>query len=194
MHRILRHSRAMIRTFLVSAALAGPASATEPCHDLWFTRNLIFDRAGYCFGSVLGQSVFDNANCTTKDPALSAEDKATVARIRDTESWIGCNMDTESTYLALDALEARRALDTLPVLDRFESACIGWRGPTVPLLSGMQPGAGVIGQISPGDTISFGHEYREPFNFVTVHRSGVFVSLGWTDVTTSEVTCTQIAG
>ena len=184
----------MFRSVLALFLLTGPALATEPCHDLWFTRNLIFDRAGYCFGSVLGQTVFDNADCITKEPALSVVEKATVARIRETEDWIGCRVDTGATRLDVDALDVRRTLDTLPVLDRFESACIGWRGSAVPLFSGVMAGARIVGQISTGDTISFAHEYVEPFNFVTVHRDGQLVALGWTNVATDEATCTQMAG
>jgi len=49
---------------LLLAALAAPAAALEICDELWFTRNLIYDRAGYCFSSPLGRAVFDNSDCT----------------------------------------------------------------------------------------------------------------------------------
>ena len=51
------------------------AWALEICDDLWLTRNLIFDRAGYCFGSVLGKSVFDNEGCTPGVPELAEADQ-----------------------------------------------------------------------------------------------------------------------
>ena len=43
---------------LVLLLIPAPVRALEICDDLWFTRNLLFSRAGYCFGSVLGQTVF----------------------------------------------------------------------------------------------------------------------------------------
>ena len=185
----------MFRFVVLFATLAGPAQASDPCHDLWFTRNLIFDRAGYCFGSALGQAIFDNRDCTTKDPGLSSADSASVARIRETETWIGCQVDTDATRLEVDGLEVRRTLDTLPVLDGHESTCIGWRGPVLALYAGVQPGARRIGQVTPGDTISFAYEFRDPYSFVTVHRDGGFRSLGWTsDGTMNEENCTQLAG
>ena len=39
-------------------SIAPPVVAQEddpPCDELWFARNLLFDRAGHCFDSTLGQ-------------------------------------------------------------------------------------------------------------------------------------------
>ena len=39
----------------IPAALAAfPALAFDPCEDLWFSRNQLYDRAGYCFSTPLG--------------------------------------------------------------------------------------------------------------------------------------------
>lgn len=185
----------MKRYAFAFALLAGPAfAATDPCHDLWFTRNLVFDRAGYCFTSPLGRSVFDNEGCTTSSPRLSADDREIVAQVRETEEWIGCRVDTDTSELVLDAIEWRRRLDTLPVLSRGESACLGWRNAEVPLYSGTGEGARRIGQISPGDTVSYNHELRAPFSFVTVHRGVELVAIGWTDMQADEASCTMFAG
>ena len=60
--------------------IASPAAASDVCHDLWFTRNLIMDRAGYCFGSMLGKATFDNSDCTGKNVSLDAGDQLMVNR------------------------------------------------------------------------------------------------------------------
>ncbi|MEL0436252.1 YARHG domain-containing protein [Phycobacter sp. K97] len=65
--------------------LAGPAAASDYCHDLWYTRNAIMDQAGYCFGSVLGQAVFGTGPCIGKSVTLSPQDNRTVARLRAAE-------------------------------------------------------------------------------------------------------------
>jgi len=41
---------------LICTLLAAPVQALDYCDELWFTRNLAFDRAGYCFGSPLGKA------------------------------------------------------------------------------------------------------------------------------------------
>ena len=53
-----------VLTFLLSLCVT-PAFALDHCEEWWFTRNLVFDRAGYCFSSPLGQAVFDNSDCFT---------------------------------------------------------------------------------------------------------------------------------
>lgn len=62
---------------------AAPVLASDTCHDLWFTRNAIIDRAGYCFGSPLGQAIFDNTGCIGKSVNLPPQDARTVALIRE---------------------------------------------------------------------------------------------------------------
>ncbi|EBA16598.1 hypothetical protein RSK20926_22774 [Roseobacter sp. SK209-2-6] len=49
------------------------AFADESCNDLWFTRNAIINQAGFCFGSNLGQALFDNGDCIAKSVPLSPE-------------------------------------------------------------------------------------------------------------------------
>ena len=41
-----------IFSHLGALALAAPAAASS-CEEMWFVRNLVFDRAGMCFGSPL---------------------------------------------------------------------------------------------------------------------------------------------
>ena len=84
--------------------VATPGFAQEACDDVWFTRNLHFDRAGYCFGSPLGQAVFDNSNCIGKDVTLAPDAKRQIDEIRRIEALHGCNVDTNRSFLAIPDL------------------------------------------------------------------------------------------
>ena len=106
-------------------ALPLPALADDICHDLWFTRNLIMDRAGYCFGSILGKSTFDNGDCTGKSVALGTAATEMVARIQASEKELACKVDTGQPVLDLEDADFRRTLTDLPLRSPFESACIG---------------------------------------------------------------------
>lgn len=61
--------------------LATTAQADGRCNDLWFTRNALINQAGYCFGSNLGQALFDNSDCQGKSVTLSPEAQRQVAQI-----------------------------------------------------------------------------------------------------------------
>lgn len=69
------------------AVLTPLPAVADACDEMWFIRNLHFDRAGYCFGSTLGQNIFDNAGCTGKDVQLSSEAQKSIAFIKEME---GC--------------------------------------------------------------------------------------------------------
>jgi hypothetical protein len=58
------------------------------CDQLWYARNAIFDRAGYCFSSARGKAAFDNTGCTGGTP--DAAGMAEVARIQQQEAANGC--------------------------------------------------------------------------------------------------------
>ena len=79
------------------------ALADSFCEDLWFTRNALADRGGYCFSSTLGQAVFDNDGCTGSTSALAANDRALVSRIVELEAEAQCAVDTEAQDLDLVA-------------------------------------------------------------------------------------------
>ena len=159
----------------VAAALAGaaalaPAAAANPyCADLWFTRNALFDRAGYCFGSPLGQALFDNGDCRGKAVTLSADAQAKVAEIRRLEDRIGCDVDTSGTRLGFADYAIRRQMIDLPVLDELAAGCLGYRGAPIPLRAGHGAGAPVLGRIEPGDFVSFGHLPENGWSYVTTH-------------------------
>lgn len=180
---------------VVAFAVGTPALADDTCHDLWFTRNLVMDRAGYCFGSVLGKAVFDNAGCSGKSVSLDRRTQALVSRVRGLEKDLACKVDTAQPVLVLDDIDIRRRLSDLPVRDEFESACIGWRLDPLPLRSGHSAGAGIVGEIRRGDSVGFRHYAVDGWNYVTVtDRNWRLKSAGWTDAAFGIDDCEQFAG
>jgi len=175
--------------------LSAPATAGTICDELWLTRNQVFDQAGYCFGSTLGKTVFNNADCTTKSPALSARAKQFVDRIKSAEAASRCNVSTDRRQLDVPLLAQRMQLHDLPIRDDTESACIGWRGPEVALFAGRNTQTMSIGTIRPGDTIYSAHLSAEGWDFVILQRAGQQVALGWTPGIAYDVdSCETFAG
>lgn len=148
-----------------------PAFADEPCADLWWSRNHLFDQAGYCFASPLGQSVFDNSDCTTKaPPKLSPAASKTVSAIREEEARWGCKVDTKATTLELQQLALRRRLEDVAVNDGLESACLNYLGPEFHVHAAARDAAPIIGTIRKGDNIGLAH--------YSVFEGWLFVSYG----------------
>ena len=175
--------------------VATPAMANEACHDLWFTRNLIMDRAGYCFGSTLGKAVFDNSDCTGKSVTLGENWQQQVSRLRARETQLECKVDTSRPFLDLPDADIRRRLNTLPVRDEFESACIGWLKSDLSLHASTHAASTVVGVVSPGDNVSFRHDAVGEWNYVTVTgKDWGYKSAGWTDSAFAIGDCAQFAG
>ncbi|RED18171.1 DUF4453 domain-containing protein [Pontivivens insulae] len=177
------------------------ALADSFCEDLWFTRNALADRGGYCFSSTLGRAVFDNDGCTGSTSALAANDRAVVSRIVELEAEAQCAVDTEAQGLDLPDLPWRRTMIDLPVADGAESGCLGWRGGRALLHAGAGAFSRVTGSIEPGDVIISAHEAIESnaggrWIYVTVHpRTAAAdpVSAGWTDEAIFS-DCSSVAG
>ena len=186
-----------MRHLLFIALVFMPVSAAaDGCDDLWFTRNLIMDRAGYCFGSALGRAVFDNSDCIGKAVTLPPGAAEKVAEIRALESQHQCRVDTGATTLDVQDIDIRRKLHVLPIRDEFESACIGWRQGITPLRASPDAGSPVIGRLRDGDTMLYSHLSVEGWSYVTVYapNSGPLVSGGWLGAKTSEKSCKSWAG
>lgn len=182
---------------LLLSVFAGGAAASEGCDDVWFTRNLIFDRAGYCFGSNLGQAVFDNSDCIGTSVTIAPDQKRIVDEIRALEAQHGCQVDTSRAGLNLIDMAIRRQLRDLPIRDEFESGCLGWLGPVVPLRAGHDGAAAVIGRVEPGDYVSYSHIGTTGWSYVTTHTTnwGTLKSGGWMDQSgVSDASCAQWAG
>lgn len=86
-----------IAMLLPTVGIAGSfpllANGRPSCESLWIERNQIMNLAGYCFGSDLGQKVFDNSDCSGNQPVLRAIKTAQVERIQAAEVRLGCAID-----------------------------------------------------------------------------------------------------
>jgi len=171
-----------------------PLAALEICDDLWFTRNLIFHRAGYCFGSTLGQTVFGNAGCTTKSPVLGQADQSKVARIKSLEAEWECRVNTSGRRLNIPDLGFRKLLFDLPVATGYESSCIGWRGGPFKLRSGRHAGAPQTATALPGDNLLYQFESIGSWEYVELFRDGRTAGAGWARMPLEQVTCENYAG
>lgn len=180
----------------LAGLLAAPVAADYVCEEAWFSRNLIFDRAGYCFGSNLGQAVFDNSDCTTSAPDLNKRRTRKVSDFKAFEAEMHCRVDTSANRLRFFDDTARlRQLRDVPVMDRLGSGCIGYRGPTVVLRRGHGARTAQIGQISAGDSISFQHWGEGKWDYVTIYDGANAGAHGWADFPDlGEDACDQWAG
>lgn len=184
-----------MRRLVVLLALIWPGLAAADCAEMWFLRNLVFDRAGYCFGSTLGASVFDNGDCRTKNPALGRDASAYVARIKTMEAEFQCRIDTSRSRIDLPLMGMYRALDDLPLRDMGESGCIGWMGNPVKLRAGAGGGSRVIFTIRPGDDLIFKHEDLGGWSFINVNRGNRPAGIGWARFDwTTQPPCRMFAG
>ena len=185
--------RLIVLLFLALVPTA--AAANDICHDLWYTRNQIMDRAGYCFSSTLGEAVFDNSNCVGKNVTISSASKRLVSELQSLERHFGCRVDTGSRWLDLDDVSVRERLIDLPVPEEFPGGCIGWLGPVTPLHAGRDHTSPVIGRINPGDYVLFDHVVVGNWHYVTARDSNWnLIGGGWLAGHLSEFSCRQIAG
>lgn len=192
----------MLKNLMVAfviTTLAPPAMAQnwQLCEDLWFIRNTIFDRAGQCFASPLGQAMFDNADCVAKPVPLGATAARKVANIRFLESEWNCRVDTSQTHLDIPLLPLRRALTDLPVTAGYASGCLDWQGATFELLTGHSDTASVLGRVYPGDDIVWEYDTESApggWAFITIYRDSKQVSLGWSNLDIDHDMCGGLAG
>ena len=175
------------------ALCAGPAVADANCADLWFTRNLVFDRAGHCFSSALGEAIFDNTDCTANEAKLDKTGQTIVDTILGLEAEFACKVDTTRTALQVDQIAARMRLIDLPVADEYASPCYGWRGAPVPLYSARNPTAPVTGTIEPGEDILMSFMGVDGWTFL--YSSPDDPDMGWVrDFDWAGDSCTSNAG
>lgn len=186
-----------MQRLVIIAAIAGaalPAGADEICDDLWFTRNLVFDRAGYCFGSALGQAVFDNEGCTTQTPEIGSDGQRLIAAAIAREAEFDCDLDTSRTELDAERMDLRREITELPLRSDGESACIGWTGSAAALRAARDDIAPLTGMIAAGDTLQFRFDDVDGWSFVEIDRADGTGGAGWTREEVGEDTCTALAG
>ena len=188
-------SRSFFLTLAGLCTFATAPQADELCNDLWFTRNAIINQAGYCFGSNLGQALFDNSDCIGKEVQLSAQDQATIALIQENERANACRVDTSARHLDLQDLSTRQKLRDFPIWDDFESACIGWLSPPAHLRAGHSRDAAVVGRIELGDTVRYGHLPQGDWSYAMVFDGDWrFKSAGWLNFNEADEACEDFAG
>ena len=180
-----------MKTLFLTAALvctAGTASAL--CEDAWYLRNLAFDRAGYCFGSTLGKSVFD-ADCSTKSPSLDDWDQRMVSAHKKLETSYSCKINTKGRNLDSTLIGKLDDVDLLPTLSQFESSCIGYTGAPVTMTSGIgMRDSYPTGSITRDDTVYFRFESWGGFEFVETETAAGWIPEG----SVTPDTCTAFAG
>ncbi len=184
----------MRAVLIVLALLPAPAAALEICDDLWFTRNLMFHRAGYCFGSELGKTVFGNEGCEQGGVELGPEARKLVDRILLMEKEFECDIDTGQDFLAVPVIEERKGIIDPPLATETESACVGWKGERLVLRTERSEDGLVSGAARPGDTLLFQFEDVDGWSFVEVQQNGIPAGLGWAQVEIGEDSCEMVAG
>jgi len=188
--------KALITAALL-APLATPALAYDPCDDLWFSRNRLFDRAGFCFSTPLGQAIFDNGDCIDKTVTLEPGGTDLVAMIKTTEEIFDCAVDTSRTTLDVGNLALRRKLEIVVAKSEFASGCLGWTGDALPLRAGPRDEAEVISVAMPGDDLVWEYEgvnWPEDWSFLTIYRDGQETALGFYQGDLDYDLCTGLAG
>ena len=182
--------------FLLATPLAATAQSFDFCEELWVTRNMIFDRAGYCFGSTLGQSLFDNSNCTTGTANAPQAYAQIIAWARGDEERLGCRVNTAqpawpSIRSVYDYYNQYWTV-AVPVDGGF--GCWGYSGPTVTVYAGAASNTPVLGQLTAGQSYSTTHYGVDGWEFISVSSGpgGQTFVTGWARGHTSD--CAQMAG
>ncbi|ABD56799.1 DUF4453 domain-containing protein [Jannaschia sp. CCS1] len=192
-----------IAVLLALTGFTGPASAQNSsfCQELWLSRNTVMDRAGQCFGTPLGQAVFDNSDCVEGGLRLTPMDAEIVRLAQQTEDWANCQVDTQAGQLSGDVEPFRtrlRELVTIPVRGDSEHGCRGYGGPPVALHAGTSPSTTVIGTLVAAQGFSVSHiTMRSGWEYLEVYDpDGPVVAHGWTrnDLETMVASCTFFAG
>lgn len=182
--------------FLSFAPITAAAQNFNFCEELWVTRNMVFDRAGYCFGSVLGQSLFDNSNCTTSTASAPPAYSQIISWARGDEDRVGCNLNTgQPAWPSIQAVHAyynRFWTVAVPLEGGF--GCWGYSGPTVQIHAGAAANTPVLGQLTAGLSYVDLHYGVDGWGFITVLTGpdGQEVVTGWATGVSSD--CAQVAG
>ena len=163
--------------FLALLPTFASANSAAYCEELWFARNAMLNDAGYCFSTPLGQSIFDNSDCTGRSPAFAPDVASQITFIQKLEAagprGVGnsqrCRVDVSQTVLdAVPYIELRQKLTFQPVPDGALAGCIGYQGD--PLLIHVAPdmGAEIVGYIKAGYSLSLSHLPWNDWNFAIV--------------------------
>jgi hypothetical protein len=177
---------------LLLALLPAPAAAQAYCEELWFTRNLLFDRAGHCFSTALGQAVFDNADCRGK-VVLQGAEADTMRRLLGLERAAGCRVDTRRGWVEVAHIGLRRQMGDLPIPLRDSRGCT-WSGEVLPLRLARDAGAVVSAAARPGDRLTFSFEDAGGWRYAELRREGRVIGAGWTEAGPVTAGCSADGG
>lgn len=157
------------------------SNASTACDDLWLARNTIFDLHGYCFGSTLGKSIFDNIDCNTVNPKLAPTVEKRIQQLWQRAKLLSCDTDQGRTTISVYNIEQRKRLIHQPIASETESACIGYKGLPFYLYNAPNEGALKIGLIEQGDDIGWFHDDENQWSFMTVlnKENGSTPISGW---------------
>jgi hypothetical protein len=185
----------------ILAALAFSASHAKAagiaCENMWYARNLIAHRAGYCFGSELGQSMFGNDGCTGKNPTMSEADRERVRQFAALEKSWGCDVDTSATMLKSDVIPFIADLERFAFRDDTESSCGGYKGPRIALHAGPSSDTAIVGYIEPGNSILSSYILEKGWEMLEVNASmenSQLRAVGWTPEEVFSYGCEFMAG
>ena len=181
----------MTRTIIAAALMLAAGQAHASCEDAWYLRNLAVDRAGYCFGSTLGKAVFDNGDCSTKSPTLSAWDQRMVDETKRYEASMNCKVNTSASRLESTLMGKLDDVDLLPTLAPYESMCIGFNGPDLPMRSDLGIATSYpTGEVAAGDMVRFRFESADGWEFVETDLGAGWIPAG----AITPASCRQFAG
>lgn len=80
--------------FLGGTVVESADASSDTCESLWYDRNAIFARNGYCFGSARGQAAFSNEGCrhgiAASDIGLSIAEINAVSLLVQREKSLNC--------------------------------------------------------------------------------------------------------
>lgn len=187
-----------IFAFILFAISTIPAEARNDCDSMWFARNHVFDRAGYCFKSNLGKSTFGTQNCGGNARELTSDEKAKVALVREFEEEWSCSVDTSKTVLDLVDGAYVGSMRTIPTPYGNGFSCFGWSGPEVTLYDGVQADRAILGSILTGDVIEWPASQENGWDYVRVYDAEMrkVIAAGWAIIDSSaiETQCERTAG
>ncbi|MEL6505866.1 MAG: DUF4453 domain-containing protein [Pseudomonadota bacterium] len=156
------------------------AEDARSCDGMWFSRNLIFHRAGYCFGSRLGQSVFGNQGCQRGAPVLSETNQQIVAALKRAEQSWGCSVNTKLQSLDLKSRHLLEKLGRQPVPSDGESGCLGYLGKPLKLFQSPDYKSLEVGLIPRGSDVVDAYERVGRWTVYSALTSDGSSILGWT--------------
>ena len=74
-------------------SFAGDNPGGDDCYDLWYARNEIYKRNGYCFQTRLAMETFGNSGCYTRAPRFTRAEQSTIEAIRRKERQRSCRVN-----------------------------------------------------------------------------------------------------